>query len=106
MKEDLKLSHRDGMLIAELLTDIDHHTAKNMRDRIDLRLFETGERILVIDFSRVGFMDSSGLGLILGRAEKARAIGSQVYICGLSPTLMKLVRLGGLEKIKNLTLVK
>lgn len=106
MKEDLILSQRGRMLIAELLTDVDHHTAKNMRDRIDLRLFETGAEVLVIDFSKVGFMDSSGLGLILGRAEKARAIGADVWVSGLSPNLMKLVRLGGLEKIKNLTLVK
>jgi anti-anti-sigma factor len=48
-------------------------------------------------------MDSSGIALILGRVESAGAVGAKVHLEGLSPTLFKLVRLSGIERIKNLT---
>jgi stage II sporulation protein AA (anti-sigma F factor antagonist) len=62
--------------------------------------------VLVIDFTRVEFMDSSGLGLILGRVEKASALGAEVMVSGASPALMKLIRLSGIERVRHLSVVK
>ncbi len=104
MKEDITLSNQDGILVAQILRDIDHHSAKPMREKIDIRLFETKPTALIIDFSRVEFMDSSGLGLIMGRVEKASALGIPVYVSGMNRGLYRLARLAGLEKLKNLTL--
>ena len=106
MKEELILSERAGTLSAAIGCDIDHHTAKPLREKIDRALFERKPQILILDFSSVSFMDSSGLGLIIGRAEKASAIGAEISVVGLCPTLMKLVRLSGIEKIKNISLKK
>lgn len=106
MKKDVIFSEKDGTLTAKIGCDIDHHTAKPMREKIDKRLFENKPVALILDFSEVGFMDSSGLGLILGRVEKATEIGATVYLVGLSPTLMKLVRLSGIERVRNLSLIK
>ena len=58
---------------------------------------------LVLDFSGVPFMDSSGLGLIIGRADRAAAIGASVRVVGLLPSLRRLVSLSGLGKLANLT---
>ena len=102
MKDVLKLSEQKGVLTARLSAEIDHHSCRGMREEIDLALFDKRPRTLVLDFSEVGFMDSSGLGLILGRAEKAEAIGAAVEVRGLSEGLMRIVRLSGIEKIKNL----
>jgi anti-anti-sigma factor len=49
-------------------------------------------------------MDSSGIALIIGRVEVARAVGATVRVSGLSPTLRKLVRLSGVEKIRELVI--
>lgn len=106
MKEDLILSERAGVLSAAIMCDIDHHTAKPIREQIDRMLFERKPKVLVLDFSAVGFMDSSGLGLIIGRSEKAYAVGAEIWVEGLSAPLMKLVRLSGIEKIKNISLRK
>lgn len=106
MKDDVKFSRQEERLTVHICRDIDHHTARPMRERIDTALFEMKPRILIIDFSSVSFMDSSGLGLILGRVEKASALGATVRLTGLSPTLMKLVRLSGLEKVHNLSVTK
>jgi len=106
MYKDVIFSEKGGELIARIGCDIDHHSAKSMREKIDDKLFEVRPNILTIDFSAVGFMDSSGLGLILGRVEKASAIHVPVKLTGLSPTLMKLVRLAGIERVKNLTVTR
>ena len=106
MKEVVKISEDGGILTAEILCEIDHHTAKHLRERIDRALFEQKPHLLIMDFSEVGFMDSSGLGLIIGRAECADAVGASVRVEGLSQTLSRLLRLGGLERVKNLTVVR
>jgi stage II sporulation protein AA (anti-sigma F factor antagonist) len=62
--------------------------------------------VVILDFSEVRFMDSSGIGLIIGRSQVAEATGSGVRLVGLSPTLMKLIRLSGIEKIKNVYIGK
>jgi stage II sporulation protein AA (anti-sigma F factor antagonist) len=106
MHKDVIFSEMEGELIARIGCDIDHHSAKRMREKIDDKLFEIKPNTLILDFSAVSFMDSSGLGLVLGRVERATALHIAVRLTGLSPTLMKLVRLGGLERVKNLTVTK
>ena len=86
--------------------DIDHHNARQIRSRIDTKVYIQRPDELVLDLSRVSFMDSSGLGLILGRAEKASELDCSVRLFGLSPALMKLVRLCGVDRVKNLSFTK
>lgn len=106
MQKDVIFFEHEGELIARIGCDIDHHSAKQMREKIDMELLKSRPHTLIIDFSSVSFMDSSGLGLILGRVERATALDVSVMLTGLSPTIMKLIRLGGLERVKNLTVVK
>ena len=104
MKEDLKITESMAELVARPSVEIDHHTCRRLREEIDLALFEKRPKTLVLDFSEVGFMDSSGIGLILGRVEKASLIGASVEVRGLNDSLSRLVRLSGVERVKNLTL--
>lgn len=101
--EIIIFSHSAGSLTARISCEIDHHTAARLRSRIDRELFIERPDILCLDFSEVRFMDSSGIALILGRVECAGAVGAKVRLTGLSPALFKLVRLSGIERIKNLT---
>ena len=104
MSPDVVFIERQNDLIAQIGTDIDHHTARAVRESIDSRVFYTRPEQLVIDFGSVGFMDSSGLALIIGRAEVAAELGAVVRIVGMAKNLIKLVRLAGLERIKNLSI--
>ena len=106
MQKDVIFSQKGEMLIAAIQCDVDHHSAKRMREKIDRMLFEIKPSVLVIDFSSVVFMDSSGLGLIMGRVECASAIHAEVKLVGMSPAISKLVRLCGLDRVKNLSFTK
>ena len=96
-------SENSGTLVAILNSEIDHHLAKGQREAIDTMLFRKKPSVLVLDFSRVRFMDSSGIALIIGRTDIAESLGCTVSVRGLSGTLKKLVKLSGVEKLKNLT---
>ena len=106
MQREVIFQDRERTLTASLSEEIDHHTARRIRERIDAEMFLKKPEILVLDFSRVGFMDSSGLGLILGRCSVAEGIGASVRVVGASDQLMRLIRLSGLERVRNLSVVK
>ncbi len=106
MQRDVIFHQGERTLTVSLTAEIDHHTARRIRERIDSELFLKKPEILVLDFSGVGFMDSSGLGLILGRCSVAEGIGASVRVTGASDQLMRLIRLSGLERVKNLSVVK
>ncbi len=106
MKEGtLCLTGEGGTLTVRIAGDLDHHTAKDIRERIDKELFIMKPHLLILDFSGVSFMDSSGIALIIGRAESIGALGGGLRITGLTPAMRKLIRLSGIEKIKNIGVV-
>lgn len=105
MQELVKISEGEGALSAHLACEIDHHTARVIREKIDKKLFEMRPKTLLLDFSGVRFMDSSGVGLIIGRCTVCDSMNAYVKLKGLSGHLLKLVRLSGVEKIKNLSIL-
>ena len=104
MDNGVTFIEKERELCAGLFGEIDHHTAKSEREKIDEMLFSKRPARLILDFSEVKFMDSSGIGLIIGRAEIAAGLGTSVSLVGLSAADKKLVRLSGIGKIKNLTI--
>ena len=104
MNSEAIFFREDDNLRVLLPSEIDHHVAKPIREGVDKELFVTTPRILILDFSCVSFMDSSAIGLILGRCVLCEELGCRVNLTGLSKALMKLVRLSGIEKIKNLSI--
>ncbi len=102
MKE-VEIKASADTLTVNILCEIDHHTAKKVREAADEKINTMKPKRVVLDFSKVVFMDSSGIGLIIGRAGEAKKAGvAEVSVEGLSPALMKLVRMAGIEKIKGL----
>lgn len=59
------------------MLELDHHLADEMRDVIDTIIEERGVRHLIFDFSKISFMDSSGIGLIMGRYKNCRKTAYQ-----------------------------
>lgn len=104
MQDDVIFYQEGKTLTAYIKCEIDHHVAGRIRQKIDRALFEGRPEWLILDFSDVRFMDSSGIALIIGRAETSRAIGAGLRLSNLSESLMKLVRLSGIDKINGISI--
>lgn len=104
MQDKVIIKESGGVLTAVLSCELDHHVTKPIRERIDARIMELRPEVVVLDFSGVRFMDSSGIGLIMGRCESAGMIGAHVRLTSLSPLALRLVRLSGLDRIANLSI--
>ncbi len=86
--------------ITALLTgELDHHTAAGAREIIDARLEKYTPKLCILDFSGVSFMDSSGIGLILGRQRVAEVYGGSVKVKNPSRYAEKIIRLAGLQNM-------
>jgi len=70
----------DGTLAVYLTGEIDHHAAQAMRREIDAQIDARMPELLTLDFSGVTFMDSSGVGLILGRGRHISALGGRLTV--------------------------
>ncbi len=79
--------------------EIDHHTAVSIRQGIDAMLFERRPERLVMDLSAVGFMDSSGLGLIMGRYSIMRELGGELVVYNPCRETWSILTLAGMERI-------
>jgi len=90
---------KDGNLYIKLSGDIDHHSAKSVRDAVDDLMRKNNPAELELDLSAVEFMDSSGLGLVLGRYKKQTDMGGKMKILNPTRRIMQILQLAGVEKI-------
>lgn len=95
----VQLSYKEGVLTARLGGEIDHHSAREMREAIDDTAQKLKPYCLRLDFCDVPFMDSSGVGLILGRVRLCGFWKGRVVLCGLSSNLNKMVELAGISTV-------
>ena len=79
--------------------EIDHHTASAIRQGIDTTLFEKRPKKLILDLSAVGFMDSSGLGLIMGRYSVMKELGGEMTVWNPSPETRAILTLAGMDRL-------
>lgn len=93
----LNLIRGDKYLCAEIGGDIDHHTATQIRMRLDGEIERTMPQMLILDMSGVEFCDSSGIGLILGRQRLMQSMGGNLTVKNPSDTARKLITLAGLS---------
>ena len=88
----VKIINEDNKVIALLSGEIDHHNAKSLRQDIDFSLRENQPEELIMDFSEVGFMDSSGIGLVMGRYKLMQEIGGNLVVRNPPPHIKKVMR--------------
>lgn len=89
----------DGRLTVTIHGEIDHHGAVAMRADIDKIICEQRPDCLVIDLSSVEFMDSSGLGLIMGRYSLMSKLGGGTVLRNPNASIAKILKLAGMDRI-------
>ena len=95
----VRIQQTGEVLSAYLSGELDHHTAKEMREQIDSALDLNMPTLLIIDFTDVGFMDSSGIGLVMGRYKTASEVGATLTVQNISSQVYKVMRLSGIDRI-------
>lgn len=83
----------------KLRGEIDHHTAAAIRNAIDSEIIKKRPRGLIMDMSGVDFMDSSGLGLIMGRYTVIKELGGELIVQDPNSGIERIMNLAGLERI-------
>ena len=96
---ECRLEQSGGVLVAYLSGEIDHHEAARLRGQIDPRILSGDFARVVLDFGGVTFMDSSGIGLILGRYRLLRDLGGTLAVQGADPQVARLLRLSGIADL-------
>ncbi len=96
---NLKFINESNVLVAAIEGEIDHHTAENLRERIDEAILVFKPQTIILDFERVTFMDSSGVGLVMGRFRMAKYYGGKVVISVPEGRIRKLLMLSGLKEL-------
>lgn len=89
-------------LAAYLIGEIDHHSSAEVRAKIDDAISFKQPKHLILDFKNVTFMDSSGIGLVMGRYRLMQSYGGTVEIKNVTKQTKKIMELAGLGSIATI----
>ncbi|UHA72913.1 anti-sigma F factor antagonist [Paenibacillus sp. 481] len=99
MNLQVELEHQQNVLITRLRGELDHHTAEVVRIQLDDAIQRGHVNHVVLSLRELTFMDSSGLGVILGRYKQIKGKGGKMAVCNINPAVRRLFELSGLFKI-------
>ena len=95
----LRFNKVDEKLVVTLIGELDHHSAEEVRVKIDDRIERDNIKKVIMDFKEVTFMDSSGIGVVIGRLKKIKNRDGKVCIANVNRRGDKVFTLSGLYKI-------
>ena len=86
------------VLTAKISGELDHHVAKELREKIDLKLAGGIYNTLIFDFDNLSFMDSSGIAVIMGRVENLKALSGSVKLKLSDERIKKMLSISGVTE--------
>ena len=96
---DVSYLKQDKLMIIKFTEEIDHHTTEKIRRRADYEIERYIPRKIIFDFDKVSFMDSAGIGLLLGRYKNATALGSKVELENVNKNIYKILKMSGITRL-------
>ena len=99
----VRVDNHEKVVTAYLEGEIDHHGAAGIRDLIDRTVEQAMPEQLILDFRDVTFMDSSGIGLVMGRYRIMKELGGCIQVVNTSPHITRVMKLAGLERLDVLS---
>jgi stage II sporulation protein AA (anti-sigma F factor antagonist) len=99
---NINLEVKHGVLCIRLSGELDHHTSELLRKEVDLMIEKHQIKHIVLNLGQLTFMDSSGLGVILGRYKQVKSQNGEMVVCAISPDVKRLFEMSGLFKIIRL----
>lgn len=102
----MEIQYSERTLWIKITEEIDHNLADKIRRKIDNEITRYMPRKTIFDFSRVTFMDSAGIGLIIGRYKMMKLIGGDMEIHNVNESVKKILEMCGIMKIVPITELK
>ncbi|MFM1652789.1 anti-sigma F factor antagonist [Brevibacillus sp. B_LB10_24] len=99
MSLTIDMETKNDVLVVRLRGELDHHTADELRSKVDEELKGPQIRHIVLSLADLGFMDSSGIGVILGRYKQISARSGEMVVCSINPTIQRIFEMSGLFKV-------
>lgn len=96
---DSKYIKEDKLLVLEMTEEIDHHVAEKIRRKADDEITKYMPRKVVLDFNNVTFMDSAGIGMVLGRYKMINMLGGTLEMINVNTSVRKIFEMSGITKI-------
>ena len=96
---DIKYYKADKLLVFKINEEIDECSVKEIRRRADYEIERFMPREVIFDFNRVTFMDSAGIGMVIGRYKQADLLGGRTYLANLTDSVRKIFEMSGVLKI-------
>ena len=96
---DAVYQKEDKSLVLKITEELDHHTVEKIRRKADYEIEKYIPRKVILDFNQVSFMDSAGIGLIIGRYRIANMLGGIVEIANVKDSIKRILELSGILKI-------
>ena len=98
----MKYQVQENCLTVFLPEDVDHHNAEEIKREADRLIDREHIRYIIFDFADTGFMDSSGIGVIMGRYKKVYMMGGEVWAVHTSERMRKILTMSGVMKIMQI----
>ena len=95
--------NENKLLRLKMTEEIDHCMAEKIRNKADFEIQKNMPQKIVMDFDNVSFMDSAGIGMILGRYKTAKLVGSTLNLSNVKPAIKKVLEMSGVLKIIPIT---
>ena len=90
---------KDKLLTFEITEEIDHHWSDKMRRQVDNEIERYIPKTVVFDFNKVSFMDSAGIGMLIGRYKAVKMLGGNLEIRNVKSSIRKILEISGIPKI-------
>lgn len=96
---NIKYIDEDKLLILEITEEIDHHTTEKIRRLADYEIQRCSPKRVIFDFNSVVFMDSAGIGMVIGRYKTASMLGAKMEMMNVRENIKKIFEMTGVLKI-------
>lgn len=101
-EEYYEVSGAGERLTIYLPSEVDHHNAEEMRKNADALIERNHIKFVIFDFEMTDFMDSSGIGVIMGRYKIIRLVGGEVWAVHANARIKKILTMSGMTKIMQI----
>lgn len=95
----MKYQVQENCLTIFLPEEVDHHNAEEMRKNVDAIIEKNHIRYLIFDFAETNFMDSSGIGVIMGRYRTIYMLGGEIWAVHTNARMKKILTMSGMTKL-------